>query len=125
MSLMDYKAYLRSEKWKRIRRAVLRRDKRRCRSCGRRASQVHHGSYDPETMRGARLDKLYAICGKCHEAVSRDIFGFKREMKEQQEWTKALGPGERVRKKKSPRRGRLSIGAIRALSMEYAEGRMK
>jgi hypothetical protein len=87
---MTYTDYLKSPEWKRIRGKVLRRDKRRCRSCGRRASQVHHASYDPETLKGKKLDRLYSLCGRCHVAVSFNVLGRKRDFREQQEWALVL-----------------------------------
>jgi hypothetical protein len=128
---MKYSDYLKTELWRKIREQVLKRDGRKCRSCGARASQVHHGSYDPETLAGARLDKLYAICGRCHAAVSLDIFGFKRPMSEQHEWSKALTLVPKPKRKHplklalKKRRRLRSIEAIRAESRAYAFGERK
>jgi len=104
---MVYQAYLRTPLWQKIRRRVFARDNGRCRSCGRRATQVHHESYDRDTMTGRTLERLYALCGRCHEAVSLDPWGRKRPMAEQQEWTRALRaskPKKRRGRKRKRRR---------------------
>jgi 5-methylcytosine-specific restriction endonuclease McrA len=124
---MAYQNYLSSRRWKQIRARVLRRDQHKCRSCGDRATQVHHGSYDAATMRGERLDALYAICQPCHAAVSLDMFGFKREWKQQREWTRALRAEPKRGKPGPPKPPRkpFTIADVRARSLDYAEGRMK
>src|SRR5437867_9120223 len=40
-----YANYLLSDRWKRKRQKVLKRDKHRCVHCGARATQVHHTQY--------------------------------------------------------------------------------
>lgn len=124
-----YRAYLKGRLWRRIRLLVLRRDHWRCRSCGDRASQVHHGSYDRDTMAGKDLSKLYSLCRSCHEAVSLDIFGLPRQFKEVFTTTKALDekapPRKRRPKKPKRHKVKLTIEGIRAISQSYAEGRMR
>lgn len=62
----SYKQYLASDLWKSIRARVLERDEFKCKVCERKASQVHHLSYGDVTIRGERLDKMEAVCGRCH-----------------------------------------------------------
>ena len=128
----DYSKYLKSRRWQKIRRRVLGRDGGKCRSCGGRATEVHHGNYDPATMQGDRIDRLYSLCRDCHEAVSLDIFGLKRPFKEVRQTTLALdAPAapkpkrHKQRQRRGPRKQKLSIDAIRALSQQYAEGKMR
>ena len=64
-----YEEYLRSDLWKRIRELVLMRDHGICSCCEGHATQVHHLSYGDVTLRGDCLDKLVAICRRCHLAV--------------------------------------------------------
>jgi len=87
---VNYSEYLRGSTWRRIRGRVLRRDRWKCRSCGQRASQVHHGAYDEPTMRGETLARLYSLCGPCHEAVSLDVFGLRRPAAEVRATTRLL-----------------------------------
>ncbi|MEI6557841.1 MAG: hypothetical protein WCO00_05485 [Rhodospirillaceae bacterium] len=66
----EYRAYLRTETWKRLRRAAVERDGRRCRLCNASgALQVHHRYY-PEVFGTETIDALTTLCGACHEAVA-------------------------------------------------------
>lgn len=129
---MNYAEYLASPQWRRIRQRVLRRDRGLCRSCGRRAYQVHHGSYSRATMEGRELSQLFAVCGRCHLAATFSVTGSKRTWTERVEMAAALNqPVPHARKakvwkpKKAKRpRVRLDMEGIRGLSREYAEGRM-
>lgn len=64
-----YQEYLKSDIWLWIRRRVLDRDKRRCRLCDAKATEVHHTNYSRTTLIGQNLAALYAVCRKCHETV--------------------------------------------------------
>jgi hypothetical protein len=124
---MAYGEYLKGESWKRIRRLVLRRDRGRCRSCGRRAWQVHHASYERAVLEGRDLSQLFALCGTCHLAATFTITGAKRTKAEMIEMGAVLNAPNpkppKVKKAKKPKRPKLSIDGIRALSLLYAEGR--
>lgn len=58
--------------WRRVRKAVLSRDRSTCRRCGQRATDVDHrvelidggATFDPEN--------LQALCGPCHDAKSSE-----------------------------------------------------
>lgn len=67
----NYKAYLLSELWLKIRAAKLRKDPR-CFKCGRLATQVHHSYYSLVNMLGHGFDGLYSVCGKCHHWAEFD-----------------------------------------------------
>lgn len=69
-----YRSYLDSTLWKTIRAAVLRAYPA-CLRCGKPATQVHHGSYDEQTMRGLRVDTLITACGRCHREAEKASYG--------------------------------------------------
>jgi len=70
LGFASYGAYLKSELWNSIRQRVFERDGGKCRLCGKVASQVHHTTYDYETLGGYKLDKMYSSCAGCHRHVS-------------------------------------------------------
>lgn len=90
---MTYAEYLKSPLWAKIRRRVLKRDGQACRSCGRRATQVHHGEYTPGTMSGSDLTMLFAICGPCHLEATFGPTG-KRSPDAVRQWALDLLPKE-------------------------------
>lgn len=66
---VEYRHYLRSWRWRMLRRLRLAIDGRRCRMCGSRAAlQVHHRDY---TNRGkswlGELFDLTTVCDSCHD----------------------------------------------------------
>lgn len=73
MGFKNYRAYLRSDLWASIRmRALLREPAGMCDKCREQAAtQVHHRSYDPATLRGDSLDSLSRVCRKCHYRAER------------------------------------------------------
>lgn len=120
---MKYKDYLRSTLWRKIRSRVMQRDDYRCRSCGKRATQVHHMKYDQATMAGRELRWLLSLCGPCHEATTFDAVGRTRPMSEVLAWGMALLPTGTVnqgtrRKKKRRNRGGKSKRRERAFSQD-------
>ncbi len=63
----SYQAYQCSALWKRIRSQVKERSGGTCECCKQRKSKnVHHKSYDRETLLGESLDQLIDLCTKCH-----------------------------------------------------------
>lgn len=65
----DYRRYLQSETWAKIRRKALDRDNWICQGClENRATEVHHKSY-PEVLGTEPLFDLVSICRECHEKV--------------------------------------------------------
>jgi hypothetical protein len=69
MGFYSYAEYLSSQTWRDIRLAVLSRGGWKCKSCGDRATQVHHSSYDYQTLQGASLKHLTPLCKICHKAA--------------------------------------------------------
>jgi hypothetical protein len=69
LGFASYKAYLKSPLWSSIRQNILERDGHQCRSCARKANQVHHRRYSIEVLRGEALEWLQAICGRCHRGI--------------------------------------------------------
>ena len=65
-----YARYLRSARWKRLRRLVLERDRFTCQRCGDPdAHEVHHQSY--ERFGAERLTDLITLCASCHRDLGR------------------------------------------------------
>ena len=63
--MKNYSAYLRSPKWYRIRKKVLKRDSYQCIGCGAsRKLQVHHKNY--KNIGKEKLDDLITLCARCH-----------------------------------------------------------
>ena len=62
---MSYAEYLRSDEWRRLREAALRRAGHRCHLCGHdRRLEVHHRDY--ETIGSERVEDLVVLCLLCH-----------------------------------------------------------
>lgn len=68
----SYSAYLVSDLWYAIRCRVMEKYGRCCVVCKRTATQVHHTDYEPDTMRGDRIDGLVAICYAHHQEIEWD-----------------------------------------------------
>ena len=67
---MDYHdQYLKSAKWKRIKKRVMERDGGLCQSCGGRGSTVHHRSYEREVLEGRNDAMLATVCNGCHNII--------------------------------------------------------
>lgn len=69
-SQKEYRVYLQSDRWKKIRTYVKKRDKHKCRVCGKSKKylEVHHVSY--ENSRTGPLHKeagnCITLCRQCH-----------------------------------------------------------
>lgn len=63
--------YLQSDKWKRKRYVVLKRDNWRCVYCGAPATQVHHKKYAKRNIGKEPIKWLVSICKKCHDKKHR------------------------------------------------------
>ena len=80
------------KKWSRVRRAVLERDKFRCRSCGR-SSRLEADHVVPLERGGDpwAMDNLQALCRACHIAKTRsERPGFDPELERVREEWRAL-----------------------------------
>ena len=64
----QYRMYLASKEWKKRRARVMDRDNYLCRICGKRATEVHHLTYD--RIFDEPLYDLVAICRECHEVIT-------------------------------------------------------
>ena len=78
LGFWTYRIYLDSGFWRQLRKRVLERDGYACRSCGGRATQVHHVSYSRAVILGNDIGPLVSVCRPCHEAVEFDSKGKKR-----------------------------------------------
>ena len=65
----DYKAYLQSDEWKKIRELALRRDGYTCRICGTAINlRVHHVNYE-HVGTELELDDVVTLCDECHSKI--------------------------------------------------------
>lgn len=77
----SYDIYLKSERWEKIRKKVFATKGHHCTRCGKDvAFQIHHSSYDKDTLLGKSLDHLWPICGRCHQYIERDWRGRKKSL---------------------------------------------
>jgi hypothetical protein len=67
----SYSEYLKSPEWQAIRKAQLGYCPD-CLVCGRKADQVHHLSYSPETILGWQSRDLASLCRACHRSIELD-----------------------------------------------------
>ena len=64
----EYSDYLNSDKWKRKREAVLKRDQNTCQAClSNQATEIHHLHY--ENIYDEPLFDLISVCKRCHEKI--------------------------------------------------------
>ena len=64
-----YRAYLKSDAWKRKRYVVLKRDNWTCQSCGAKATQVHHKKYAKYKIGKEPIKWLVSLCASCHHKI--------------------------------------------------------
>ena len=81
MGYRDYRHYLSSPLWKKLRADVLERDNYLCKSCGRRATEVHHSVYNQRSLGGRCLTDLVSLCRECHQWIEFTRSGKKRDTK--------------------------------------------
>ena len=62
-----YVEYLESDEWKERRKAVLKRDKNKCRFCGKKATHIHHLTY--KNIFQEPLYDLVSLCNGCHQLI--------------------------------------------------------
>lgn len=62
----DYQEYLKSDRWKILRKHILIKYKYKCRDCGEMATQVHHKRYVNIGTPWEEYE-LVALCNKCHK----------------------------------------------------------
>jgi hypothetical protein len=68
-----YITYLKSDKWKKIRNAVVARDGNKCTKCSSTDNlHVHHLTYD--RVGEEELTDLITLCKDCHEATHETVF---------------------------------------------------
>ena len=62
----EYKEYLKSDKWKKLREKVMKRDNFTCKDCGNTATEVHHKRY---VNMGTpwELYELVSLCNNCYK----------------------------------------------------------
>lgn len=68
LGFQNYRDYLASPLWRKIRRHIFGRAESVCECChNAKAVVVHHLNYDAETMAGHADDALIAVCQPCHD----------------------------------------------------------
>lgn len=83
---------LRTERWKRVRREVLRRDEYKCRQCGV-AGALECDHIKPVRDGGAEYDmaNLQMLCKSCHASKTQaEIFGHGKPDPEKLKWNRLL-----------------------------------
>ena len=79
---MDYKSYLETKHWQKIRNAALKRSGRKCQVCGTKGAplHVHHNDY---CRRGKELAQdLVVLCGDCHALFHKNQAAVEKELEE-------------------------------------------
>lgn len=69
----SYADYLRSDRWKRIRKTVLEKYDGRCRICESPANEVHHVLYTKGNLSGGNTNHLIPLCRKCHQKLEFEL----------------------------------------------------
>lgn len=69
MGYTDYRFYLNSPLWAKIRKKALKVAGYRCRLCGQFARVVHHTEYSRATLEGLTTKTLWALCHNCHDCI--------------------------------------------------------
>ena len=78
---MDYnQQYLKSARWRKIKKRILERDQNVCQCCGGHGNYVHHRSYSRETLVGEDDAMLVTVCAGCHNLIHFDDNGTKRSV---------------------------------------------
>ena len=66
----QYRQYLQSKRWKKVRQKVLTESNYTCSKCGRPAKHVHHAKYSYKHWQGGikreNYDNLQPLCAQCH-----------------------------------------------------------
>lgn len=68
----DYKSYLKSKLWAKVRAKVFKKKGRVCEICHAHATEVHHSRYHKNDLLGRNLKFLHPICGDCHKNIEFD-----------------------------------------------------
>lgn len=130
---VDYADYLKSPLWRKIKRRVLKRDRKACRRCGGKATRVHHRSYADVVLAGNDDEQLTSICEGCHNFIHFDDNGYKRSSEETDQLlmtrdeSKAFPAPQvdlRLRWRKDPP-GWNRMSAVRKQEFECEYGRLK
>ena len=81
LGFKNYRAYLRSPLWKRIRKAKITKDPR-CWSCDKPGRQIHHSVYSRAVLTGDTDAGLWTLCARCHRYCEFTRNGHKRQPSE-------------------------------------------
>ena len=98
----EYKRYLLSEKWAKIRRMLGERDGYNCMKCGKycgRSYEVHHKHYRHIFNEDKHLDCVICICHECHRRISEKQKVYTAAYNEKKERLNAKRRAKRQEKK--------------------------
>jgi len=82
MGFKNYNDYLSSALWNNIRQIVIRTFNGKCQFCNNSVTEIHHSSYDKETLLGHKYDNLHPVCNKCHHKMEYFDNGEKTHIKQ-------------------------------------------
>jgi len=74
----NYKDYLSSNLWRKLRSKAIKTSGGLCCCCGEAATEVHHRNYDLETLKNGGDFSLVPLCNACHHLAEFDTNGRKR-----------------------------------------------
>ena len=72
LKFKDYKSYLKSKLWKRVRAKVFKKKGCACEVCHAYATEIHHSRYHKNDLLGRNLKFLHPLCRECHENIEFD-----------------------------------------------------
>lgn len=72
LKFKDYKSYLKSRLWKKVRGKVFKKKGCACEICGNYATEIHHSRYHKNDLLGRNLKFLHPLCRDCHYSIEFD-----------------------------------------------------
>lgn len=106
LGFANYKEYLRSPLWRRIKIEELHKVQGQCAACGGATRTIHHRDYRPRVLRGDDRSALIALCTPCHDKIHN-----KGCLRTNNEWS--WNDGERLLRKLVCARDALTIAQSR------------
>ena len=69
----EYKKYIKSSKWRKIRKSIIKRDQEKCRECNKQITEktchIHHLTYKNIFNEEKYLEDLITLCPECHSLI--------------------------------------------------------
>ena len=79
----NYKQFLNSTDWLKMRYKVLKRDDFECQYCHNKATQVHHLKYTTKAYHAEKLCNLIAVCSQCHKDKHTELYFNRKQLFQQ------------------------------------------